>query len=259
MAERPCTGWTPTIGLCPDWDTAGHSDATKAYALRFATYVLWAATGRRFGLCPVTVRPCRPVAPPLYVTFPAWQLWDTDVPGGGIAGPDALAPPGACCSGSCHCTPPQIALPGPVGAVTNVTLDGVTLDPAAYRLVGNLLVRQDGEIWPASQDLAAPAGEDNTWSVTYTRGEAVPDSANDAAGIYACELAKARTGGDCRLPGRVQSISRQGVDIEYVDTSDYLAKGWTGLPEVDQLIVTINPYGLKARPRVVSLDLPAFY
>lgn len=163
VAEKFCSsGWTPTIGLCADWDTAGHSDATKAYALRTASYVLWAATGRRFGLCPVTVRPCRPVAVPLYLTFPAWQLWDTDVPGGGIAGPDALAPPGACCTGRCQCQPPQIALPGPVGEVTNVTLDGVTLDPAAYRLVGNLLVRQDGEIWPASQDLAAPTGEENT-------------------------------------------------------------------------------------------------
>ena len=260
MPETFCQdGWTPEIGLCPDWDTAGHTDATKAYALRTASYVLWASTGRRFGLCPVTVRPCRPVSPPLYVTFPAWQLWTTEVPGGGIAGGEQLAPPEGCCAGACRCQPPQIALPGPVGSVTNVSLDGVTLDPAAYRLVGNLLVRQDGEIWPASQDLAAPAGSPNTWSVTYTRGEAVPAVLNDAAGIYACEIAKARTGGPCSLPGRVQSISRQGVDIEYVDTSNYLERGLTGLAEVDQIIVTINPYGLKARPRVVSLDLPSFY
>ncbi len=257
--EAPCTGWTPNVALCTDWDTAGHSDATKAYALRNAAYVIWAATGRRFGLCEFTVRPCQPVNAPLYVTFPAWAMWDVDVPGGGVAGADALAPAGACCSGSCACTPSQLALPGPVGAVSNVSLDGVTLDPAAYRLVGNLLVRQDGERWPLVQDLALPAGEVGTWSVTYTRGEAVPDVLNDAAGIYACELAKGRTGGACFLPNKVQSVSRQGVDIQFVDTTDYLKEGLTGLPEVDQIIVTINPYGLKARPRVVSLDLPRYY
>lgn len=259
MPEAPCSGWTPNVGLCADWDTAGHSDATKAYALRNASYVLWAATGRRFGLCTVTVRPCQPVSAPLYVTFPAWVSWDADVPGGGIAGADALGPPVACCSGACQCSPSQISLPGPVGSISNVSLSGVTLTPTAYRLVGNLLVRQDGEAWPRQQDLAAPAGSANTFGITYTRGEAVPEVLLDAAGIYACELAKARTGGACFLPNKVQSVSRQGVDIQFVDTTDYLDKGLTGLPEVDQIITMINPYGLKARPRVLSLDLPKFY
>lgn len=258
MSEVPCSGWVPNVGVCSDWDTAGHSDATKLYALRNASYIIWALTGRRFGLCAVTTRPCQPANVPLYLTFPAWASWDVNVPGGGIAGADMLAPPGACCKGSCSCSPSSITLPGPVGAVTAVTIDGAVLDPSAYRLSGSVLIRQDGGIWPATQDLALPAGEPNTWSVSYTRGEAVPDVLLDAAGIYACELAKARTGGPCALPGRVQSVSRQGVDIEFVSMSDYLEKGFTGVPEVDQIIATINPYGLKSRPRVASLDLPQY-
>jgi hypothetical protein len=259
MPEVPCDGWVPNIDLCSDWTTAGHSAATQAYALRFASYVIWAATGRRFGLCAVTVRPCRPVQAPLYLTYPAWSIWDTAVPGGGLPqGP--YAQPGTCCgSGPCQCSPSQIALPGPVGAVTSVQQDGVTVDPAGYRLVGNLLVRQGGEAWPLQQDLASPLGDVGTFGITYTRGEAVPDVLNDAAGVYACEVAKARTGGPCALPGRVQSISRGGVDIEYVDTANYLDKGWTGVQEVDQIIATINPYGLKARPRVVSPDLASYH
>jgi hypothetical protein len=256
--ETPCTGWVPNVGACPDWDT-GHTDATKAYALRSATYVIWAATGRRFGLCSTTVRPCQPVQVPLYRTYPAWGIWDTTVPGGGLPnGP--YAQPGACCSGgACQCSPSQIALPGGADSVTSVVINGATLDPSAYRLVGYLLVRQDGLTWPLQQDLASPLGGTGTWAVTYQRGEAVPDVLQDAAGIYACELAKARTGGPCSLPGRVQSISRGGVDIQYVDTADYLDKGWTGLAEVDAIISTINPYGLKSRPRVISPDLASFY
>jgi hypothetical protein len=256
--EAPCDGWVPDTGVCPDWNTAGHTDATKAYAILTASYVIWAATGRRFGLCPTTVRPCQPVQAPLYLTYPAWSIWDTAVPGGGLPfGP--YAQPGSCCTGSCQCSPSQIALPGGADSVTSVVIDGVVLDPSAYRLVGNLLVRQDGGVWPLQQDLASPLGDPNTWAITYAAGEAVPDVLQAAAGVYACELAKARTGGPCALPGRVQSISRGGVDIQYVDTTDYLDKGWTGVQEVDQIIATINPYGLKSRPRVLSLDTPSYY
>ena len=52
----PCSGWTIDTTCCDDWDT--YSDAVKAAATEYATTVLWAATGRRFGLCTRVVRPC---------------------------------------------------------------------------------------------------------------------------------------------------------------------------------------------------------
>ena len=119
------------------------------------------------------------------------------------------------------------------------------------------LWRQDGEGWPA-QDLSLPAGDPGTWSVSYLRGVPVPALLNDAAGAYACEIAKGRTGGTCQLPSRVASITRQGVDVQFVTTEDYLDKGRTGYAEVDQVIMALNPGGLTRAPRVLTPDSPIF-
>jgi hypothetical protein len=254
VAEAPCTWDVPEGLLCPDW--TNYTAEVKAYALRFATYVVWAATGRRFGLCPVTVRPCKPTQEPLYLTYPvlpSWALWAT----GQSSVADVVAPVG-CCTGACSCGVQALRLPGPVGAVAAVVIDGQALDPSAYRLVQDQLIRQDGGAWPTTQNLSAPAGDPDTWSVSFTRGEAVPPAVLDAAAMYACEVGRSRTGGKCFLPQRVQSVTRQGTEITFVDQADYLNEGLTGVPDVDQIIRTVNPYKLKARPRVLSPDLPRY-
>lgn len=255
------TGWAPNTTAYAKWEE--FTIEVRDYATALATHIVWAATGRRFGLHEVTVRPHVPRALPTYLSFPvsydpggtggqwAWSL--VSVPGGNdvvFGGGD----PAGFGLGSRA----QLPLPGPVAAVTGVVIDGVTLEPSRYRLDGAMLVRQDGEGWPLSQDVTAPAGGPSTWSVTYQLGEAVPAVLNWAAGQYAVEIAKARTGADCRLPQRATSISRQGVNVQLVDVTNYLDKGLTGVQEVDQVIISVNPYGLKSRPRVVSLDTPQF-
>lgn len=255
----PCAGWVPDHSVCSDW-TSFDAD-TQAYADAVAIQVIWAATGREFGLCDVTVRPCRPRADPLYQTFPVSYFW-------GLAGVGAEVAPNmagwsgvldACgCGALCGCDIDDIHLPGPVASVTTVKVDGDVIDPSGYRLDGERLVRLGGQSWPASQDFALADTEEGTWSVTYQRGVAVPTLLQLAAGDYACEVAQARAGGACKLPARVQSFSRQGVDVQMVDTTDYLSKGLTGVATVDQIIQSFNPYGLKARPRVVSPDLTVF-
>lgn len=257
--DGPCeSGWTPTVSLCSDWGS--HSAAVQAYALRTAIWVVWAAAGRRHGPCPRTVRPCSPAQAPLYQTYPVsfnghgegyWTL--SGVPSGGV---QLLGP---CCMGACSCTPSQVALPGNVDSVTEVRIDGAVLDPAAYQLQGaGLLVRIDGQPWPSTQDLSIAAGQPDTWSITYLDGIAVPGVLNDAAGIYACQVARARTGGTCRLPNRVQSVTRQGVEIQYVDSENYLDENRTGVAEVDQLIATVNPNRLQRAPQFWSPDMPSF-
>ena len=72
----------------------------------------------------------------------------------------------------------------------------------------------------------------------------------------ACEYIKACNGSECRLPGRVSSLARQGVTISMVDVNELLRNGLTGIPEVDQVIRSINPSGLKGRTRFYSPDLP---
>ena len=255
--DRPCTeSWNITTGLCTTW--GNYSATVQDWATDLAVFVLWAATGRQYGGCPTTVRPCWGRFEPLYQTWPVgldgegyWGLR-------GAAGSVVLIGGGCGCSAACQCAPSQVALPGQVASVTSVQVDGVTLDPSEYMLQGSYLVRAGGEEWPGSQNLSLPLGQPNTWAVSYVVGLAPPPALLNAAGIFACELAKGRTGGSCQLPARVQSVTRQGVEIQYVDTNDYLEKGLTGLDSVDMVIRALNPYGLPAPLRVMSPDMPQF-
>lgn len=254
MAGTPCAGWNPDTSPCTGW--ADYTQPVRDYATEFAKVVLWAATGRRYGLCERIVRPCAPPEPFLYRTYGVdryWTLWGA--PGGGVV-PFALDSTTCGCGTFCGCQPSSVTLPGPVDSVTEVLVDGVALSNTLWRADGDILVRLGGEIWPLQQNLGAVATEVNTWSVRYQQGVPVPVVLNNAAGLYACEVAKARVGGTCQLPSRVQSINRQGVDVQLVSTEDYLDKGLTGFEQVDQVIRALNPDGLRARPRVVSLDLP---
>jgi|SRR5215831_519400 len=259
-------GWSPNVNdLCSDWTTNTAITAPiQAYASNFAATIMFNATGRQFGLCQTTIRPCFNQTLPTYLTYPS--LWNAGQYGGQYAwglvafvnGVDILWGGGCGCAtgSSCGCMPPQIELPMPVYRVQSVTINGATLDPSAYRADGNLLVRQDGKAWPVVQNLAHVLGDVDTWSVTYLKGTPVPQYLNDAAGILACELAKARVGADCRLPRRVQSVTRNGTTVQMINLQDLLDKGLTGILEVDQAILSANPGGLRQRPRVVSPDLP---
>jgi hypothetical protein len=257
--DAPCSGWVPNHSLCGSW--AALSAAQQAYADRVAIRVIWAATGRQFGLCPVTVRPCWVPQEPLYQAFPVgyygegyWSL--QGVSGGGVV---VLANGSCACSSGCACSPPQVALPGPVDSIMSVIIDGVPLGPAAYRLdLGTYLVRTDGGSWPAPQNLAANAGATSTWTVSYLQGVAVPADLQDAAGLYACQIGKAIQGGNCQLPNRVRSVTRQGVSIDFIQEDDFLEKGRTGYDLVDSILATYNPHGLTQRPRFLSPDLPRF-
>lgn len=249
----PCEGWVPAIGTCTSW--AGYSQEIKDYATALSTLVLWAATGRRYGRCLITVRPCGPPNPVLYRTYNVqgggfWTL--LGAPGGGVIGPVSLT---GCCESGCACSPSEVILPGPVSEIVEVRIDGLVVDTNGYRLDGDRLVRI-GADWPVSQNLGAAAGGEGTWSIEYRRGREVPPVLQNAAGLFACEIAKARSGGSCALPARITSVSRQGVDVQLLQVEDFLEKGLTGYEQVDMVIRALNPSGLTSQPRVLSLDVP---
>lgn len=243
--------WTLDVGCCQaTWDAA--SEATRTRATNYAVTVLWALTGRRYGPCAVTVRPCASGQPSSYETF---GVEGDSGSGGGGWTPYLWAGTwhNCACIGTCGCgvrPGAQIELPGPVFAVSEVKIDGVVLDPSAYRVDNGVwLVRQDGADWPRGGDLALPAAEGFT--VTYLYGERVPAGGAAAAGSLACEFIKACAGGPCRFPKRVTSVSRQGVTVSAQET---IAAGSTGIPEVDGWIRALNPGGLRQAPAVYSLD-----
>lgn len=245
----PCT-WTIDTGCCPIWADLDPADQDRAAA--FATDVIWAATGRQFGVCAVTVRPCFN------------QVYN----GMGVYWGDGGFLPyifngtwynsGCGCAGRCCCQPlpfTQAWLPGPVAGMSEVRVNGVVIDPSAYRVDNQQwLVRQDGDHWPVCQDYNLAEGLDGTWDVSYFRGVPVPASVLAAAGTLACEYAKACQGGECRLPGRVSSIIRQGISVNMVDVDSLMKQGFTGIVEVDQVIQAYNPAHLARSPRLFSPD-----
>lgn len=251
----PCADW-PIHWTC---DISAASPAVTALAVTSASEVLYALSGRRFGVCEVTSRPCRYDC---YDPFPDnWTPWE----GAGYPRPALIGGLWfnlvcGSCSRTCTCgSLSEVLLPSPVNSVTEVLIDGVVLDPSAYRLDDRRrLVRIDGGQWPWCNDLSKNDTEPGTWSITAQYGEPIPESARLAMGELACEIIRAATGGDCRLPAGVQQLVRQGVTISYPDVGELFAKGRTGLYLVDMFIATYNPNHLKRRSRVYSVDRPPF-
>ena len=163
---------------------------------------------------------------------------------------------GLCGGITCNCADSLkvIELPGPVLEIVAIVIDGVTLSPSAYRVdAQRFLIRQDDETWPQTQDMLKAPGAEGTWSIEFKRGVAVPNGGQIAAGVLACELAKAAADdADCRLPRRVSSVARQGVVVGLLDAFEGLEDGKTGIWLIDSWVASVN------RPRpmvgVVNVD-----
>ncbi len=259
MVDGPCN-WEIDTGCCSGWDD--FDDATQEIAYHLATTTLWAATGRRFGRCPITVQPCGQRRKlPLYETFPV-PGWGYGQGYSGQGGFGVFMEDGQWfngCFGGCRCRARcEIALDGPTttDGVLSVSVDGVVVSPAAYQIQnGYLLVRIDGQCWPTCADYS----EQNppAFEVIYLRGNEMPPALAIAGGILACEFAKACVEDDsCRLPARLTSLTRQGVSVQVAAISSYLDLGLTEIPEVDRVIVNLNPYRQQERSRVLSPDTP---
>lgn len=247
----PCGWLIPDPICCPDW--AGFSAQIKADAQDYAAVILWAATGRIFGRCQVTVRPCGMKR----CSDGLGEFWGYDWSGGTWV-PYVFNGQwfNCACPGICCCDPKcQVRLVGPVDSVLEVKVGSTVIDPSAYRVDDNhWLVRTDGNCWPVCADLDTDTGP-NVFTVTYMRGDPVPPALLRAASTLACEWGKACVGGDCRLSNRVTSMVRSGVTIDMVDPTDMLENGLTGLWEVDTVIRAFNPMRLTHRMRLYAPEL----
>lgn len=229
-------------------DIAELSDAEELKlqeAIDTAVMVLWAFTGRQYAIEDLEVRPCP------HDDRAHWDGNGTPWSPALIAGQWFNLP--GCWS---ECTPHGdgvVQLPGPVTAVTAVTVDGVLIDSSGWRREGDYLYRTNGGAWPG-QDYSRPLGSPGTWSVSYQRGVRPPAGAASMVGQLAKEFYAVCTGGKCRLPRRWQSVTRQGVTIQRADPTDLLANNQTGIPEIDTWVHALNPNKLAQPARVVSPD-----
>jgi hypothetical protein len=244
------------VSLCAPWDLDleccdlpdGVAEETIEYWQGVASEILYVASGRRYGPCPITVRPCLrrcgggsglPV--PYKGADGAWRNYS------------------ACgCTDDCSCVElSEIVLQGPVASITEVSIDGTVLDPAAYRLDrvgdGYRLVRIDGGTWPECSDMTAGCDEVGSFCVTYEQGIAPDGLAIAAVSELTCEFVKACIPGckTCRLPKNVQSATRRGVSQSFDTTKAWL---WS-LPMVASFLQATNPEGLTSASSVWSPDV----
>lgn len=251
-----CPWVVPDPACCACWNTT--DPRVKERALRWATTVMDARTGRQFGECEVTVRPC------------GWRDCNSGIEWFGWGWSGSVWMPyilngqwfnAICaCDGLCCCIPDcSVRLAGPISSITQVTRDGDVVDPDTYFVYDNQwLTRVKGnDCWPTCADLnMAPGPGDGVWEVTYKRGRVVPLDVLDAAAVLACEYTKMCAGdSSCRLSSRVISMTRQNLDVQFVSPEVMLQLGLTGVVEVDDIIAAYNPHGLKTAPRVFSPEL----
>jgi hypothetical protein len=239
-----------TIWNLPDSTPAPDPvDKRRAEVLAWTSYQ--ALVGYAVAICPIEARPCAPgAALPVYEAFPVagGAPWSPSIVGGAWIN---------CACGSraygCGCGLSWVELPGYVGRVDSVEVEGLALPSTAYRVDnGSRLIRQDGEGWPV-QDLSKSAGSADTWVVRYFQGDAPTEIDDWAVGILAQEFLKSMSGDKkCRLPAGVQTVSRNGVTMELAQ--NLFLDGTTGIREVDVIIAQRNPHRLTMPPQVASPD-----
>lgn len=253
----PCS-WDVVVPdeVCSGWDD--YPTTTKDTALWLASTWLWGATGRRYGVCPVTIRPAQnQVTPALYQDFPVATGDGLGVSGGPFlfGGRWFNAPCSSACCGGALCA---VVLRGPVSSVDEVLVDGEVVPASAYRVdvTGGLylLVRTDGTCWPVCQNFLAGTDEPGTFEVTYGYGLPLPEALAIATAMLACEYAQHLSGGRCALPAKMTRLSRQGVEIQVEPPAP--GQGLTGIKAVDDVVTTLNPGRLQSPPVILSPDMP---
>jgi hypothetical protein len=157
---------------------------------------------------------------------------------------------------SCTCGQPcqlDFAPLLPVTSIEQVLVDGTEVTDFVL-LDNRWLARTDGDCWPSCQDMLLASTEPDTFEITYRHGLAPPESGRLAARQLACELVKSCSGGDCQLPARVTSVTRQGISMAILDPLDFLDNGRTGLYFVDLFLKAVNPDGMRGHVSVMSPD-----
>ena len=241
--------WPVDYSACGPCESLTSLPATGQAAFEdMATEYLWRWTGKQFGECEYTLRPCRQDCTAGLSTYTGGASLNGSIYGGApftptIIGGEWFNLGCGVCGDQCGCQAGRsLIFEKPVSEVVSVTIDGEVLDPGAYRVDNyRYLVRQDGGEWPYCQDMSVPAGGENTWSIVVKMGAPVPVGGRIAAGKMACELAKAACGDSgCALPQRWQTISRQGVTISAaIDLFEGLDEGKTGIWLIDSWVASV--------------------
>jgi hypothetical protein len=257
-----CSPWIDGADVAACCNVEDASDTTIFDgAAELASELLFYYSMRRFpGVCgPVTARPCRSnCSCPWQILSRGHIVWNWNILspfwGWWTCGEDQ----------QCGCAPlSRVQLAGRVQEIIEVKIDGAVVDPATYRVDQRrwlTRVRETStdelDFWPGCQFLDLEDDQPGTWSVTYTYGEEVPISGQEAASELACNIYKQCNGQPCQLPANTVRVARQGIIAEkpafvswgFEKGGRSIPRGWnTGMPRVDAFLNAYNPTGV---PRV---------
>ena len=246
--------WDPDPGcLGSSWDDL--DPEVQERSLMLAPSSLQMLTYNRVGTCPVTIRPCA-----------------TDRPCGCAREPYSRGGQWSSCRDMCR-SASEIVLPGPVGAIYAIVIDGVAVayeegwdiaawdtlvwdrqyDMTDFRLdEGHLLVWQGSgpSPFPETQDLNKPLSEPGTWGIVYSQSYPVGQDGRLAVATLAMEFANAcKPRGKCSLPKGVTNVVRNGVS--FTVEAGLFPGGLTGMEIVDTFILKWAPAGSPLRRAVV--------
>ena len=218
-------------------------------AIRTASYLLWAMSGRKYtGVTTVTERyTCtlrnNRIGPSSKTTSPSLFGGDVyNIPSGDYDEYSELTADGMSPDS-------RIRLRGrpvtKIHAIRNRT--GSVIDPSNYYLVEHSTVHiKAGTPWTPC----------NT-EVTYSYGTPVPAIGKMAARTLAIEFIKLWSDDEtCALPQRVTSVARQGVSYTILDQQEFIQEMRTGMYVIDLFIKTVNPDGARRKSKVFSPDQP---
>lgn len=260
--QGPCSIWPLSLGCClvsgglPDkclGDGTPVSQAIIDSSILAASEFMWAATGRQYSSCTVTLRPqcttnfpCELPFTDSGFGFPWYPLHQLDGSWTNVT-----------CGNPCNCVDTcSVPLPYPTCSVSQVKIDGVVVPSSQYVVTDfNKLTRTRANgCFPRCNDITLPDTAVGTWSITLTYGKPVPQLVLLAASEFACQLIKRCVGRPCDLPQRIQSVTRQGMSATFLDPMEFLKDGMTGIFLVDLAIKTYNPHRLYRKPLATSPD-----
>jgi len=225
--------WVTTQELGEDWESSPYAEE----AVRSASYIMWALSGRKYtGLRTTTERYVRFV--PLINTR---MLQQEAILNSRVNRALQLVEPWVS-------PETRIRLRGqPVHEIKTVrSTTGQIMSPDKYYLVDHstLQFSQGALIVPADIE------------ITYTYGAEPPIMGRMAARRVALEFLKLWNGdSDCALPERITSITRQGVSYTLLDSQDFLEEMRLGIYEIDLFLKTVNPNKAQKRSKVFSPDI----
>lgn len=227
-------------------------DSKALENLLIASNIVNRLSAFQFGLCDDKVRPC--CADDLCGQFE--ELYSPMMYGGWYK---VMSASGSSCTAMvCGRSLPQIEFGVfPLDSILEVKIDGAVLAPESYRIDNwRYLVRTDGNLWPATQNLLKDDTEVGTWSVSYRYGVAPPPEGVRAVSELACQLTLAcappELARHCRLPDYVTSVTRQGITFNLASLEEKIRFRVINLPAVDNFVTYVNPNRALRPPIVIS-------